>query len=119
MSGRGCGCGDGAGVRGELIAGGARVAANSGDELVAVRRLRDGDAALVGPGLEIGVGPGLVEPVTRVSGGLAEFVGYGMIVLAGTGEERIAGVRLGVGDAVLVEEGLKLGVGPTAASVSI
>lgn len=101
-----CVLGGGA-VRGDLS-----VAADAGDELVAVAGLWDRDAALIEPGLEVRVRPGLVEPVAGVAGGLADLGGDGLVVGAGGGQERVASARRWVRDVVVVEESLELGLGP-------
>jgi hypothetical protein len=51
--------------------------------------LRSRVAALIEPSLEVRVGPGLVEPVTRVVGRgvLRDLVGNSLIVLTDTLEE--------------------------------
>jgi hypothetical protein len=88
------------------------VAADRRDQLVASAGLRHGNAALIEPGLEVGVRPGLVEPVTRVGSGLAGLVGNGLVVGAGSLEERVAAARGWVGDVVVVEESLELRLSP-------
>lgn len=95
-----------------FLSGNVRVTTDGGNERVAVASLRDGNAALITPGLQVRVGPLRVEPVTRVSGGLTGLVCRGLVVGANSGEERVAGARAGVGDAVVVAESLELRFGP-------
>lgn len=95
-----------------VVAGDAGVAAEGGDELVTRAWLRGWDAALVEPGLEIGLRPVLVQPVAWVQRGLADLVGDGLVVGAGGLKERIASARGWVGDAVVVQEGLELRLSP-------
>jgi hypothetical protein len=113
--GRGGGAsGSGAAVLGELVASGAGVAADRGNQLVTVGWLRDGDATLVGPSLQVGIGPALIEPISRVGSSLAELVGDVLVVLTSAREEGVAGVRLRIGNTIAVKEGLELGIRPTA-----
>ena len=103
----------------QLVADEAAIAADGGDELVAVCGLGDGDPALVAPRFEFRLGPGLVQPIAWVGGRFAELVGDELVVLAGFGEERVVGRWLRVGDAVTIEEGFELGFGPTARVLSV
>jgi hypothetical protein len=96
----------------EVQAGLARVSADSSNQLVAGRGLGNIVATLIEPGLEVRVGPRRVEPITRVRSGLGDLVGSRLIVLTDNLEERIALTGLGDWNAVLVGEGLELGVGP-------
>lgn len=95
------------------------IAAHAGDELVAVGWLRGWDAALIEPLLEVGVGPRLVEPVTWVGSGLANLVRDGLVVRSSSVQERIAVARRRVRNAVVVEERLQLGLGPSGRGVSV
>lgn len=95
-----------------LSRGDTGVAADRSYQLVAVVRLRSWNTALVEPGLEVRVRPGLVEPVTRVGGSLLELVGDSLVVTAGRLKERVTVAWGRVGDLVVVEEGLELRVGP-------
>jgi hypothetical protein len=88
------------------------VAADSRNELVTVARLRDWDATLVEPSLQVRVGPRGVKPVTRVRSGLSGLVGDGLVVGTDSGEKRIAGARRRVGNAVVIKECLELRFGP-------
>lgn len=96
-----------------FLSSNVRVTTNGGNEGVTVAGLRDGDTALVEPGLQVRVRPLRVEPVTRVRGGLAGLVCRRLVVGANSGEKRVASAGLGVGDAVVVKESLELRVGPT------
>jgi hypothetical protein len=80
------------------------VAADGGDELVTVARLRDRDTTLVEPGLQVRVGPGGVEPVTRVRSGLSGLVGDSLVVGTDGGEERVTSAGRRVGDSMVVKE---------------
>lgn len=86
------------------------LAADAGNERIAGRWLGNGVAALIEPSLEVRVRPRLVKPVTGVVGSLLGLLGGGLVVVADSGEERIALAGLGNGDALLVGESLKLGV---------
>ena len=99
--------------------GDAGVAADGGDELVALAALRDGDAAFVEPGLELAVGPAVPEPVAGVGGGFGEGVGGRLVVFAGLLDEDVAVGGLRYGDGVFVAEGFELGVGPAAGLVLV
>ena len=89
-----------------------RVTTDGGDERVAVAGLRDGDATLVAPSLQVRVGPLSVEPLARVGSGLAGLVCHGLVVGAGSREQRVASAGLGVGDTVVVKERLELRISP-------
>lgn len=78
-----------------LEVGEARVAADRGDQLVTRGRLRGRDSVGVEPFLEVRLGPGVVQPVARVVGGLANLLGNGVVVLADLGEESVALAGLG------------------------
>jgi hypothetical protein len=95
-----------------FLSSNVRVTTDGGDERVTVAGLRDRDATLVAPGLQVRVRPLRVEPVARVSSGLAGLVRSGLVVGADSGEKRVASARARVGDAVVVAERLELGVGP-------
>lgn len=99
-----------------LVSGGVgadlAVAAHARDELVAGAGLWGGDATLVEPLLEVRVGPGLVEPVAGIAGGLANLVGDGLVVGAGGLQKRVASAWRWVRDAMVVEEGLQLRLSP-------
>jgi hypothetical protein len=95
-----------------FLSGNVRVTADGSNERVAVAGLRDRDATLVEPALQVRVRPLRVEPVTRVGGGLAGLVRSGLVVGADGGEKRVASARARVGDAVVVAERLELRVGP-------
>lgn len=69
-------------------------------------------AALVEPGLEVRVRPGSVEPVAWVVCGLLGLVRGGLVVVTDSCEKRVTLAGLGDGNAMLVGEGLELGVGP-------
>lgn len=97
-----------------FLSSNVRVTTDGGNEGVAVAGLRDGDTALIEPGLQVRVRPLRVEPVAGVSGGLAGLVCRGLVVGADGGEERVASAGLGVGNAVVVKESLELRVGPTS-----
>jgi len=105
------GCRDGRGPSSKVIRSNAGVAANRGDQLITLGWLRDGNAALITPRLEVGLGPRFVDPITRVRGSLANLVGSSLVVLADSLEKRIASARLGNWDAVLVGECLELRFG--------
>lgn len=95
-----------------FLSSNVRVTTDGGNERVAVAGLRNGNATLVAPGLQVRVGPLSVEPVTRVGGGLAGLVRSGLVVGADSGEERVASARARIGDSVVVAERLELRVGP-------
>lgn len=99
-------------LAGGVIGGNLGVATDLSDQLVTAAGLRGGDAALVHPLLQLRVRPGLIEPITRVLEGLAGLVGSRLVVGAGREEEGVASAGLRVRDAVVVEEGLQLRVGP-------
>jgi len=108
-SGRGRGRGK---LVGRTVGGGVGVAADRRNELVAGTCLRYWYTALIEPSLQVGVRPRLVDPVTRVSGGLASLVSCLLVVGAGSREERVASARAWVGDVVVVEERLELRLSP-------
>ena len=95
-----------------LLSSNVRVTTDGGNERVAVAGLRDGNATLVAPSLQVRVGPLSVEPLARVGGGLAGLVCHGLVVGAGSREQRVASAGLGVGDAVVVKERLELRISP-------
>ena len=97
-----------------LLAGKARLAAESSDHRVAGVGLGHVVAALIEPRLEVRVRPGSVEPVTGVVGSLLGLLGYGLVVVTDGSEERVTLAGLGNGNAVLIGESLELRVGPTA-----
>jgi hypothetical protein len=90
-----------------------RVTTDGSNERVAVAGLRNRNAALVAPGLQVRVRPLRVEPVAWVGGGLAGLVRSGLVVGADGGEKRVASARARVGNTVVVAESLELRVGPT------
>ena len=92
------------------------IAAKRGDHLVAVVGLRVRDTTLIEPSLEVRVGPGLVDPVTGVRSGLASLVRRRLEVGADSLEERIAGAWGRIWHAMVVEEGLELGLSPATQS---
>jgi len=95
-----------------LEVGNAGVAADGSNQLVTGGGLRSGDAVGVEPLLEVGLGPGVVEPVARVVGSLANLLSDRVIVLADLSQKSVALARLGNRDAVVIAEGLELAVGP-------
>jgi len=95
-----------------VLASKTRLAAESGNQGVAVGGLRSGVTALIEPRLDIRVRPRRVEPVARVGSSLAELVGSRLVVLTNGLEERVTLAGLGDGNAILVGEGLELRVGP-------
>lgn len=95
-----------------LLSSNVRVTTDGSDQRVAVAGLRDGDAALVAPRLQVRVRPLRVEPVTGVGSGLAGLVRSGLVVGADSREERVASAGAGVRDAVVVAERLELRLGP-------
>lgn len=97
---------------GSLVGSDTGVAADRGNKLIARARLRDRNATLVEPSLEIGIGPGLVQPVSGVSDGLANLIGNGLVVGASSLEKRVAGAGSRVRNTVVIEEGLDLRLGP-------
>ncbi len=78
-----CGSRGGRGLRCGAVGSGAGVAAERGNQLVAAGGLRGWDATLIEPSLEIGLRPGVVEPVARVRRSLTDFVGGRLVVGAG------------------------------------
>lgn len=101
-----------------LLSSNVRVTTNGSDERVTVASLRNGDAALVAPRLQVRVGPLSVEPRARVGSGLASLVCHGLVVGAGSREQRVTSARLGVGNAVVVEEGLELRLSPARCALA-
>jgi len=75
------------GVVGSAVGGDVRITADGCDELVARVGLGCGNTTLVEPLLEVGFGPGLVEPVARVGGSLTSLVGSLLVVGADSGQE--------------------------------
>lgn len=92
----------------------ARLAAEASNERVASRGLGNVVAALVEPSLEVRVGPGSVEPVTRVVGSLRGLVGNRLVVLADSLQKGVTLARLRNRNAVLVGESLELRIRPAA-----
>lgn len=108
-------CGSGVLLVLQSEVGEARVATNRGNQLVTlqiskrqsktsqisfkgfpyVRDLRGRDTIGIQPFLEVRLGPGVVEPVTRVRGGLAHLLRYGLVVGADLLENSVtsAGLR--------------------------
>ena len=95
-----------------FLSGNIRVTTDGSNERVTVAGLRDRDATLVAPGLQVRVRPLRVEPVARVGSGLAGLVRSGLVVGADNGEERVTSARARVGNAVVVAERLELRLGP-------
>lgn len=90
------GAGSGTGLLLETLkVGEAGVAADRGDQLVTGSGLRSGNTVGVEPLLEVGLGPGVVEPVARVGGSLADLLGNSIVVLANLGEESVTLAGLG------------------------
>jgi hypothetical protein len=116
---------DAGGLGGNIVACEAgTVLAGKGEELIALRALRDGDAVLVGPLLDLAVGPGVQESVAEallgISGGLGggcvgslEVQGSDTGVAADRGDELVTRRGLGCGNTTLVQPSLELGVGPS------
>jgi hypothetical protein len=96
----------------EVQAGKTGLATNAGNEAITSRRLGNRVAALVEPGLQVRVRPGLVEPVTRVVGAFGDLVRGRLVVLTDRLEKSITLAGLGHGNAMLVSERLELRVGP-------
>lgn len=88
------------------------VATNSGDQLVTRAGLRNGNTTLVHPRLEIRVAPGVVEPVTGVSGVFLGLFGGALVALTSRRQETVTSAGLRVGDSMAVEEGLELRLRP-------
>jgi hypothetical protein len=78
-----------------LEVGEARVTADRSDQLVASSGLRSRDAVRVKPLLELRFGPGVVKPVARIVGRLANLLGNRVPVLANLGEEGVTLAGLG------------------------
>lgn len=78
-----------------LEVGKTRVAADRGNQLITGRGLRSRNAVGVEPLLEVGLGPGVVEPVSRIVGCLADLLANGLPVLADLGEEGVTLTGLG------------------------
>lgn len=100
-------------------AGDAGVAADGRDQLVAAAGLWGWDAVAVEEGLELGVGPFLVEPVTGVRGRFGEFGCGGGVVGSGGGEELVALAGLWDRDVMVVAERFQLGVRPARSCTSV
>jgi hypothetical protein len=62
--------------------------------------------------LEVRLGPSFIEPVSWISGGLANLLSHRFIIRANSLEESVAGSWLWYGDIVFVSESLELRVGP-------
>ena len=101
-----------------LLSSDVRVATDGSDERVTVAGLRDGNTTLIAPSLQVRVGPLSVEPRARVGSGLAGLVCHGLVVGADSREQRVTSARLGVGDAVVVEEGLELRLSPARCALA-
>jgi hypothetical protein len=95
-----------------LLASKTRLAAESSNHRVAGVGLGNVVAALIEPRLEVRVRPGSVEPVTGVVGSLLGLLGYGLVVVTDSCEERVTLAGLGDGNAVLVGESLELRIRP-------
>lgn len=78
-----------------LEVGEARVAADGGDQLITSGGLRGGDSVGVEPLLQVRLCPGVVQPVARVVGCLANLLGNGVVVLANLGDEGVTLAGLG------------------------
>jgi hypothetical protein len=61
---------------------------------------------------EVRLRPGFIEPVSWISGSLANLLGHRFIIRANFLEESVAGSWLWYGYIVLVSESLELRVGP-------
>lgn len=96
-----------------LIGSDLRVAAQGGNELVAIARLRDWNTTLIAPCLQVGVGPLRVQPVAWVCGSLTRLLGDLGVVGTGGVQEGVAGAWRWVGDVVVIEPRLELGLSPT------
>ena len=101
-----------------LLSSNVRVTTDGSDQRVTVAGLGNGNATLIAPGLQVRVGPLGVEPLAGVGGGLAGLVCHGLVVGAGSREQRVASAGLGVGNAVVVEEGLELRLSPARCALA-
>jgi hypothetical protein len=106
------GCRSGGGSGSGVVGCDARVAAERGDQLVTVARLWSWNATFIEPGLDVRLRPSFIEPVTWVSGGLADLVGNSLIVRADGLKERVTGTWSWVWNAVAVKELLELRLSP-------
>lgn len=97
--------------------------AGESDQLVALGALGDLDAVLVGPLLDLAVGPGVEECVREALLGVGGRLGGGGVgglqvqagetrIAADGGNELVTGRGLGCGIAALVQPCLEVGVGP-------
>jgi hypothetical protein len=78
-----------------LEVGEARVAADRGNQLVAGGGLRGREAVGVKPLLEIRLGPGRVQPVSRIGSGFSGLFSGSLVSLASLLEKSVTGTRLG------------------------
>ena len=62
--------------------------------------------------LKIRFGPSFIEPVSWVSGGLANLLGHRFVIRTDFLKEGVTGSRLWNRDIVLISESLELRVGP-------
>lgn len=85
-----------------LKVGNVCVAANAGNKLVALGTLGHGNAASVEPGLEVGVGPRVVEPIASVSNRLASLLSSRIVRLLGLLDQSLALLDAGDCGGVLV-----------------
>lgn len=99
------------------------VLASESGELVALAALRDGNAVLVEPLLNLAVRPALKKLVGKALLSVSGLLGGGVVLLVGFlssnvrvtadgGDERVAGAGLGNGDTTLVTPSLEIRVGP-------
>ena len=114
-------CGSGSRCSGvlQVLSRQARIATDRSDELVPGARLWDRYSALIEELLELGLGPGLIEPIARVARGLLELFRDRLVVLSSGGQERVALTWLRSRYAMFVEEGFELGISPAVWSMLV